>query len=157
MRGLSVICSTAPFRSPIPIPQSISMCGTVLDDWMQPIKHCFEPIKNDLVIKRAVALSPSVSWGRRQIQAGRKPVYSYFFERNIPGVDSSSGKTGPYHDGDSNFIHHLSFQKSHITFPLNDSELSAVTFLFFCSRIILISRWHPAAFSGTASSLPQAI
>jgi len=81
--------------------QSIDiMCGTVLDDWMQPIKHCFEPIKNDLVIKRAVALSPSVSWGRRQIQAGRKPVYSYFFERNIPGVDSSSGKTGPYHGGE---------------------------------------------------------
>ena len=73
------------------------ICGTVADDILQPVKHCFEPIRDNAAVMRTVAYSPSVVMGRRQIETERKPIYAYFFERNIAGIDSFSGKSGPYH------------------------------------------------------------
>lgn len=76
------------------------ICGTVRHDEIQPIKHCFGPVRGDEAVMRAVAYSPGVSLGRRQVEARRKPIYAYFFERDIPGVDPFSGKSGPYHGGE---------------------------------------------------------
>lgn len=77
------------------------ICGTVLQDNLQPIKHCFEPVRYDDRVMRAVAMSPAISWGRRNIQAGRKNIFGYFFERDVPGKGGPTGdKTGAYHSAE---------------------------------------------------------
>ena len=76
------------------------ICGTVVQDEIQATKRCMGPIKSDKEIMQAVAMSPGVSWGMRQVETGRKPIYAYFFERDIPGVDPFSGKCGAYHGGE---------------------------------------------------------
>lgn len=87
------------------------MMGTVLLDNNQPIKACFDEVKDDPEILRTVAYSPSVAFGRRLVNAGRKPVYGYFIERNVPGPTKEflsrtpqerkeipfAERTGPYH------------------------------------------------------------
>jgi para-nitrobenzyl esterase len=77
------------------------ICGTVRGDELQPIKHCFEPVRYDDRVMRAVAYSPSVSLGRRTVQAGRKPVYGYFFERNVPNSGEKDVRGGgSYHSSE---------------------------------------------------------
>lgn len=63
--------------------QSI-MCGSVSGDFGLSAKLNKED--PDLKQKqRVAAFSSQVAWGEHQIEKGRAPIYSYFFERNLPG------------------------------------------------------------------------
>jgi carboxylesterase type B len=39
---------------------------------------------------RAFTCSPGIAWARHQINTGRKPIHTYFFERNIPGDEGGA-------------------------------------------------------------------
>ena len=91
------------------------MIGTVLQDNVQPIKACQDEVKEDPEILRAIAYSASVAFGERCVQAGRRPIYGYFFERNVPpakpGVQADgrdtvpfANRTGPYHGAEFPYI-----------------------------------------------------
>lgn len=60
------------------------MCGTVAgDSWMFSRKVRKELEGNNEYFK-GFALSPSIAWGRHNIKAGFKPIYSYYMDRKQP-------------------------------------------------------------------------
>lgn len=60
------------------------MCGTVAgDSWMFSRKVRKDLEGNDQYFK-GFALSPSIAWGRHNIKAGYRPIYSYYFDRKQP-------------------------------------------------------------------------
>jgi len=64
------------------------ICGTVAgDSWMfsRKIRGRF---LNDGETLRAFAYSPSVSWGRMQAKNNYPSIYTYFFERTLPGDET---------------------------------------------------------------------
>ena len=66
------------------------ICGTVAgDSWMfsRGVRNYFPDNEPAL---RAFAYSPGISWGRHNMKNGRKPIYSYFFERRVPGEERGS-------------------------------------------------------------------
>jgi len=61
------------------------ICGTVAgDSWMftRKVRHL---LLNNEPALRAFAYSPGIAWARHQVNTGRKPIRTYFFERNVPG------------------------------------------------------------------------
>jgi len=61
------------------------MCGTVSGDSMMFTRKVRDNLTDNPAAQRAFAYTPGISWARHQIRTGRKPIYTYFFERNLPG------------------------------------------------------------------------
>ena len=60
------------------------MCGSVAGDFGLSAK--LDQNDPDLVQKRRVAaFSSQVAWGEHHMEKGRAPIFSYFFERSLPG------------------------------------------------------------------------
>ncbi len=77
------------------------LCGTVSGDAWMFAGAALEHIREDLPLKqRAYAFAPSVSWAQNVLHRGQKPIYTYFFERNLPGDDN-----GAWHAGEIWYVH----------------------------------------------------
>ena len=67
-------------------PEDVSlMCGTVSGDSWMFSRKARRQLGGDNDYLRAFAYSPTVSWGRTQIENGRAPLYGYFYEHLRPG------------------------------------------------------------------------
>ena len=64
------------------------MCGTIREEWHNfPYQipggiHGYE---------HEFALAPGIAWGRRYIELGKRPIYHYFFDHDLPGGEGSPG------------------------------------------------------------------
>jgi para-nitrobenzyl esterase len=61
------------------------MCGTVTGDSWMFCRKVKEQIGDNAEMLRGFAMSPFMSWAQSNIATGYKPIYTYFFERHIPG------------------------------------------------------------------------
>lgn len=59
------------------------ICGTVAGDSWMFSRKVREQIENPACF-RGFSLSPSQSWGRRQLELGRAPIYAYYMDRRQP-------------------------------------------------------------------------
>ena len=58
------------------------ICGTVNGDSWMFTRKVRKQLENNPEALHAFSFAPGVSWGRHQIHTGRKPIYSYYFERD---------------------------------------------------------------------------
>lgn len=64
------------------------MCGTIREEWhnfVYQIPNWKEGYN------REFALSPCLAWAEKYLQYGKKPVYHYFFDHDLPGNYESPG------------------------------------------------------------------
>lgn len=59
------------------------ICGTVAGDSWMFSRKVREQVE-DPACFRGFSLSPSQSWGRRQLELGRSPIYTYYMDRRQP-------------------------------------------------------------------------
>ena len=70
------------------------ICGTVAGDSWMFSRKVREQVK-DPACFRGFSLSPSQSWGRRQLELGRAPIYTYYLDRRQPPRDMHFRRGAP--------------------------------------------------------------
>ncbi|MCD8374150.1 MAG: carboxylesterase family protein [Oscillospiraceae bacterium] len=71
------------------------MCGTIRGE----SRNFPHQVPNGIAgYEREFALSPGIAWGRRYIELGKKPIYHYFFDHDLPGENGypMHGSDMPY-------------------------------------------------------------
>jgi hypothetical protein len=64
------------------------MCGTIREEWHNfphQIPGGIEGYEHEF------ALAPGIAWGRRNIELGKKPIYHYYFDHDLPGEHGEPG------------------------------------------------------------------
>lgn len=70
------------------------MCGTIRGEYRNfPFQ-----VGNIEAYEKEFALSPGIAWGRRYVELGKKPIYHYFFDHDLPGENGA-----PMHASDIPF------------------------------------------------------
>lgn len=65
------------------------MCGSVSGDSWMFTRKVREELGDNMSYFRAFAYSPAVGWARRNAEAGRTPIYSYYMDRKQPPKEHS--------------------------------------------------------------------
>ncbi len=72
------------------------MCGTIREEWNNFVHQVPGGIEG---YNQAFALAAALSWAVRNTELGKKPVYHYFFDHDLPGENPS-----PHHGSEMQYV-----------------------------------------------------